>query len=210
MKPVIACVYKTGGDYRGHHVHRLYEQLTRYVQGPFHFVVLTDSGEFNDEAAWDVRELRHNLPGWWSKIELFRELPGAFYLDLDTTVCADITHMVQPAYGFRALRDFGRDSSMGSGVMQWGPGYRVIYNKFMEAPDLHMQRCQSPQRWGDQGFIQDAIRPYAYQPLQDVWPGQIRSWKLEVQPFGMTSNTRIICFHGKPRPWDIPNHGDHF
>lgn len=204
MTPRIVCVMKSGGDYLPEHVATLYRQCLQYVQGDFHFHCMTDVNL--GIAGVDEVGLEDNLPGWWSKLELFREFDSAFYMDLDTVLVGDITHMVQPRGGFWALRDFGSQRGnprLGSGVMQWGKGFSRVYQAFMEAPALHMERHQ---RLGDQNFIERAVDPYGVQWLQDLWPGQLRSYKWDVVPNGLTPETRVVCFHGNPRPWAVAHH----
>lgn len=208
--PVIACVLRSGGDYLPGHVERLAKMVRHYVRGPFHFVCMSDM--VWDTKHVDIYPLRMGWPGWWSKIELFNTFRnGAFYLDLDTTITGDITDMVQPTTGFWALQDFGDARArstrrrMGSGVMHWGPGYHHLYTLFAADAEEYMRRSVTTDNWGDQGFLLNALC-YAGSPpqfLQDRWPGQVRSYKWDVLLHGMTPDTRLVCFHGKPRPWDI-------
>ena len=204
-KPDIVCVLRSGGDYLPSHVARLDEMIAHYVRGPYDFTCLTDVPD-TIRPGINTRELRHMWPGWWSKLELFREFPhGAFYLDLDTTITGDITRMIQPTEGFWALRDFGSPQGsprMGSGVMHWGRGFRRIYEVFSENPERLAMQYRTPAQWGDQAFIPVAMLPEQPRFLQDLYPGQIRSYKWGVLPHGLTPDTRIVCFHGKPRPWD--------
>jgi hypothetical protein len=79
MSPIIACVLKSGlfkpwghkdytVQYGPHHVLWLREQFARQLSAPHRFICLTDM----DIPGVEPRPLRDDLPGWWSKMELFR------------------------------------------------------------------------------------------------------------------------------------------
>src|SRR3990172_3781810 len=95
-------VLKTGGEYTESHV----EWLQRQVQETVY--CLTDS---NQAMAGVVRiPLLLNLPGWWSKMEMFSmtSAPDFLYADLDTVFLNGIppefkelqeTHVLDDMYG---------------------------------------------------------------------------------------------------------------
>jgi hypothetical protein len=204
----VACVLNTrpwtvrgrAVSYGPEHVLWLKEQVERHYAGTdLDFVVLSDVviPGVNRIA------LRHDWPGWWSKMELFRCFDSALYLDLDTVIIGDITEIVQAdVEKLHALRDFsGKDSSrMGSGILKWTGDYTRLYSDFRRHAARHMQRYTRSTHWGDQGFIRDQVPDHGY--LQDLYPDRIISYKADVldkpHPHPMPS---IVCFHGEPKPW---------
>jgi hypothetical protein len=179
----IITVLKRGGEYDDSHVERLRKQCRGYP-----FEVLDDD------------RMLHGFPGWWAKIELFRFKGPYLYMDLDTMITGPLDTLLAAAekHDFIALRDFYRPNQMGSGLMAWRGDMSHIYDRFLEDPQGHMARCQTPKRWGDQGFISECdLGDIRY--WQDVLPGEVVSWKRD----GVTGDANVVCFHGKPRPWDV-------
>lgn len=95
----VACVY-WAGRFRGREaiytpewVGKLRNMVRQNLPVEHRFVCLT-----NSRVPCEKIPLKHNWPGWWSKIELFR--PGLFendrvlYLDLDTVIFKDLTPVV--------------------------------------------------------------------------------------------------------------------
>lgn len=190
----VATVLRSGGEYRAEHVARLEEQVAQWAPGA-EFWCLTDSPVEGDVL------LRHGWPGWWSKMELFRpDIEGDFlYVDLDTTI-------VGPLDGFErdevtVLRDFYRPAGLGSGLMYLPESSRrEVWDKWIEKPEWYMAHT----RRGDQGFLETLWLQRAAR-WQDVLPGKVVSYKVDVRPAGkVPAGTSVVCFHGKPRPWAVP------
>lgn len=187
----IACVLKSGPEYRPEHVRALAESIRFYNDVPI--VCLSDI-EFSVPGV-QVRKLQHGWPGWWSKLELFREFTGkTLYLDLDTVVVGEL-----PPVGklFTMLPDVYRAGDVGSGVMSWDGDYRHIYSAFLKSPGQFMQRYRTRRNWGDQAFIRDylGMRPA-------LFGAEYRSYKVHCQP-AVPAGTRVVYFHGKPKPWEV-------
>ena len=205
----IACVLKTGVwrnrhlkiTYRPDHVVWLKKMVDRFCSVDHRFICLTDT----DIPGVETIPLADDLPGWWSKMELFREFDDCFYLDLDTVLTGDISGMVQHPHRFSALRNLSSkvtSKKMGSGVMAWSGEYRWIYDRFMDDPPGWMSEFTTSDRWGDQGFICEALRG-DFDRLQDIFPGAIVSQKFGLKGHRPTPETKIVCFHGTPKPWEI-------
>lgn len=202
----VACVLKSGGwrnrsmrvEYTPAHVRWLRDMVARHLRVPHRFVCLTDV----PVQGVDTLPLRDGLPGWWSKMELFREFDEAFYLDLDTVIVGDITPLVTHAHRFTVLRNLSikADGRIGSGLMAWNGDYSHLHREFMAAPEKHMAECTTPAKWGDQGFIQSAQKERDY--FQDLFPGWIKSFKFDLNRGNPTRDCRVVCFHGMPKPWD--------
>jgi hypothetical protein len=124
-------------------------------------------------------------------------------MDLDTTVRGDLTPLLDAAeaHDFIALKDFNPHiREMGSGLMAWRGDASHIYDAFRANPAEQMERCTTPRWLGDQGFIEPLTEGRAY--WQDILPGAVVSWKKHCQQ-GVPDSARVICFHGKPRPWEV-------
>lgn len=191
----VACVLKSGGIYTPKHVERLRDQVHANLKALHRFVCLTDI----QHKICENIPLRHNWPGWWSKIELFT--PGLFhgrvgYFDLDTLIQDDITPLITCAAPFVICRDWlpikghGK-SKYNSSIMAWNADVADhIYSNF--TPDLMTQYH------GDQDYIAEMMPKAAVFPI-----GTISSWK--ASGGRIPKNCRVCVFTGHPKPWDLPH-----
>lgn len=191
----VACV--NHGNYLGRgaeYVNILADAVRRHMPAAHRFACFTDDAQGLDEGI-ETRPLPPGLTGWWNKLYLFA--PGALtgrvlFIDLDTVVTDTLDDLAAYRGAFAALRDFYRPAGLGSGLMAW------------EAEKAHdiwaeWQKAGRPELpGGDQSWIERA-RPGADR-LQDIVPGQIVSYKAHCSELGAPSGSRIVCFHGRPRP----------
>jgi hypothetical protein len=183
------------GKFTQAHVDRLKAMLDKHVSVPF---------EFHVRESW--------YPGWWGKIPILSEAK-AFYMDLSVAIVGNIDHMLEDTGKFCVCRDFMKPDHINTKIMSWNqethynPGLYRIVNGFSVNPNRIMDEYQSwPSKWGDQGYVefQNPERRY----FQDVWPGQILSYKEDVGQVGKKElaekypECRILAFHGNPRPED--------
>lgn len=207
----IALVLKTGGwknagavtEYGPQHVQWLARQIRSHLRGIDHQVVcLSDV----DVPGVTTIPLRHNFPGWWSKMELFaHDLGRCLYLDLDTVIVGSLkdlaTAPVHEDEFFILSSMFKKANTCNSGVMIWNGNHRDLYEAFIRDAEGNMKKYTTSRRWGDQGFLQDHLGEWDW--IQSAFPGQIVSAKVDLEfkkdpPRG----TRVVCFHGQPKPWD--------
>lgn len=180
----LVCVLRSGGDYRPEHVQR----LAAMVPG---LVCLSDV----DVRGVECRPLLTDWPGWWSKMEAFGpSITGDMLLiDLDTTVFRVPKLPIETT----VLDDFYRPALMGSGFMYVTAADRArCWAEFNRDPAGHMRRCTTREAWGDQGFLMPLIGH------SRRWGRNVRSYKVHCRN-GIPAGTEVICFHGKPRPWDV-------
>jgi len=190
----VLTVLKSGGEYKPSHVYALKAQVNRYIYSA-DFVCLTDA-----DLVCDTIPLRHSLPGWWSKMEMFKLQGPCLYMDLDTMVTGDCGHWLQKIKDskFAILRDPYRGKrdpyAMGSGVMYWSGDMSRLWRSYEDAG------CPTDIDGGDQAFIEQVIGLPDY--LQD-FTDSILSYKADIRDGnGSLKDTSILYFHGKPRPWD--------
>lgn len=217
MVDVVACVLKSGGDFDAEYVERLRDGVKKYLG--IRFVCLSDV-----DVPCERIPLTQNLPGWWSKMELFRpDIEGdIFYLDLDTVIVGDL----RPVVALEGVRMLNGDLSA---VMTLPQACRsVVWQKWIEDPKKHMDafgydkdRRDIAKRAtlnydlsniGDQAFIRRILKaePYPY--------GSFLTW-LDVKPKEQTfrgptvltkapqvrlpSNLAAVIFCARPRPRDV-------
>jgi len=180
----VVLVYRTGGWCQPQHVARLRHAVER--QG-YDCTVLTD-----DTSVARAQQLTEGHPGWWAKMEVMR-LPGThLYMDLDTMIYGDLAPLM-------AL-----DSPM-----MLGDFYRPLLESGLMALTQHAKTLvwqrwvTDPARWmrefrGDGRFIADTIGHLCGDIRVEV--SGIHSYRIH----GLRADTRVLCFHGRPRPHDTP------
>lgn len=194
--PTVACVYKTGGDFTAEYVTRLFYGVMTNSSRKIRFVVYTDSDE---DMPGDKVSLTENLPGWWSKLELFRKFEGrTVFFDLDTI----ITGSLEPLYDYDGpmaiIRDFYNPSILSTGVMAWNSPMQFLY----PSEDEKRIIMENP-RAMDQHYIVRKLteRKWNIDIVQDIIP--LVSYKAHCRDGGVPKEARIVCFHGKPRPHEV-------
>ena len=178
----VACVCVPGpGNYTFDHVCRLFRMVKDHLKQSFVLCPITISP----------------LPGWWAKVDLFQ--PGRFrgrvlYLDLDVTVTGDLMDLVNIDAPFAIIRDW-HTGNFNSSVMVWDAG--AADHIFTNFNDSVMKRYR-----GDQGWIHECM-PYAA-TFPKRW---CLSYKKHIRPRlndSLPEDCRVICFHGAPKAWDLP------
>lgn len=219
----IVCVLKTGpfnkhqgtlkepviSDLKPEIVPWLKRQVDRHVTVPHRFVCLTDLERI--EGVETIR-LKHNWPGWWSKIELFT--PGllndkVLYMDIDTVILQNIDDLCLHPHNFTALDNISHPNcgEIGGGLMAWTGDFSHLYKTFAAEPERFIRECVTNRNWGDQGFIANHL---GFQPLrfQHHFPG-IHSLRRDLsdghnlEAGRPRPDTRIVIFNHLPKPWDM-------
>lgn len=187
-------------DYRAEHVQWLARQFQRFA--PRHdFACLSDQ----QVPGITTIPLLHGWPGWWSKIELFREDFGpAFYVDLDVVVVGDMSEMIVYPHRFTAWCATGRKHKVQSSVMAWTGARPDLFEVFRDNPEHWMRVCTTPECWGDQGFIGEHLQG-SWDEIGDLFPGAVGSYHLDFASGHRDPRpeTRLVVFHGAPRPWEV-------
>jgi hypothetical protein len=189
---VVLCVCKSGGEYNAEWVRKLKDGVSRNLTVAHDFRCLSDLD------LPDRIPLRHSWPGWWSKIEMFREITGpTLYLDLDTVVTGSLDYLASLEADFAMLRNFHMPEFVGSGVMWFGKSQKHVYDRFCEKPfkwiEYHERKADGPYL-GDQAFIWESMkRKVEHLPME-----RIKSYKFHCKD-GLPENTSLVCFHGLPK-----------
>lgn len=181
----VACVLQGGGRYD----HRWVEELWASVR--------QHNGRFRT-----ISVLGSMWPGWWAKMRLFEPavLEGpTIYMDLDSVCVGDLSELASYTGELALLSDFNRPYVAQSGVMLITPGKETerLWKLFTADPEGHMARYRGDGEWLHAHAQADRI--------QDLYPGQVVSYKRDVKPNGdkLPPNARIVAFHGSPKQDDF-------
>lgn len=191
-------VLKSGGEYKPEHVLRMLEMLDRYVDCPARFVCYSDI----DIPDVTVRPLLHDWQGWWSKIEMFRDVEDSFYIDLDMTINGNITDMVMADSDFMALRNMTPHiGGIGSAMMKWRGDFSFLYTLMKQDENFVLEnygRDKMGTPWlGEQGWIyavqQSEDDGFAIEHFQDKFPNRIKRFN--------EKGGDVKVYYGRNRPW---------
>jgi len=228
--PTVACTLMASPDFTPDYAVRLYEGVKAHWTGELDFLCLTDT-PINHPG---IREfpLEYRFPGTWCKMELFRpEVPAETMLvfDLDTIITGSLEDIQNTTRHTMLKRLKKRHRhQLASGMMLLPKAVRgVIWDTFSKGPKkwarLHRFGDSGGRPPGEQGFCQqtwerlglgfgpkgpafdyDRWNREGPSRWQELHPGQIESYKLQVRKRGaLGRNTRVVVFHGAPRPADI-------
>jgi hypothetical protein len=197
MALTVACVLNKGPGcaYDVGYVNSLRKGVEKYLSLPHRFVCLS-----NVEVPCERIELKYNWPVWWAKMELFRpdlDLDNTLFFDLDTIIVNDLSDIAK-VKKFTVIANWINKPGKGNGSgMMFLADRSRVWNDWIAAPAKHIQECGGN---GDGKFIV----PYA----ESIWsmevPGQVKSYKKNILPRDLIPDgTRVICFHGTPRPHEI-------
>lgn len=195
----ILCVLKSGGAYRPKYVQVLKQAVEKRLKVEHEFICLTDIPEQIDFEC-RTEKLQNNLPGWWSKIELFRHTGPCIYLDLDTLLLGSLDKLAKEVESCVVKSDakrhmfmltpFNKNQKWASGVMAWSGDFTDIYKGI----SLHWVNKFR----GDQNYIahklEGKVTPTPIQAFVDVL--SYKHHCTDKKP----RKACIVCFHGKPRP----------
>jgi hypothetical protein len=191
----------TEQEYNIGHVHALQKQLAKYAPG-VPFEVMSNV----QVPGVTTRPLKHKWLGWWAKMELLDpEVPGDFlFMDLDTVISGSLSDILA-VDKLTLLRDFYRDGKklkegLGGGLIYFPDDadlVQPVWDYWIENPPARMREYPR----GDQ-FLFEKFWLHEAARWQDEVPGQVVSWKVHCAQ-GVPPDARVICFHGKPRPWEV-------
>jgi hypothetical protein len=222
----VACVIH-GDLYKWQYVQNLHAMVKRHLDCPVRFHVFTESGR-----AVPPTMIKHELEdwagvhgrrrAWWYKMQLFNPAHGIkqiLYFDLDVVVTGSLSWITgcRTDY-FWALKDFKyiwrpNWTGINSSVMWWNvEAFQHIWTNFKER-NITAVTKQYP---GDQDFLSAHIDLKNTRYFEEQY---IRSWRWQVLDGGMDmksrtvhkpnagavidSNTRVVVFHGSPKPHEI-------
>lgn len=196
-----------GGKYSDYYVKRLQTEVALNLSHPHRFRCITD----RDIEGVDCVPFSESYPGWWSKVELFKRQDGPnIWLDLDVVITGSLDWLVDK-YGREPMAAPSNWAQSGHGgvqssVMVWNPCgmTRKIFDLYdPEDPRLNNwppttgMTEAGPAVWGDQEWY-TLLRDRGDIRVTPIVEG-VKSYKYHCRS-GLPSDTRIVVFHGDPKP----------
>lgn len=196
----VACVLKSGGIYDAEWVAKLQRGVARHLTVPYRFVCFSDV-----DVPCERIPLRNDWPGWWSKLECFREpIEGAtLYLDLDSVVVGSLDAIATYPHKFTACHEYYRPHLLCSTAMAWSGDYSYLHRAFARDPDriAHYYDKELPGgRIGDQAFLEDNLNPNEVDTFRDLFGERsIASYKVHECQNAPPADAAVVSFHGRPK-----------
>jgi hypothetical protein len=212
-------ILRSGGDFGPQHVQALQRQVKKFAPWRTKFLCLSDM----DVPGVDCIPLKHNWPGWWAKLEMYRpDIKGDFlYTDIDNVIVGKIDELL--AVGrLTAQIDFWN-------ALTFSPEdtRAAVWNHFSRAPEKYMEtfkRENSPSVYGDSGYLKwrldakaqhwEAVLPHRVMnivELRRAWPFgpglRLTGEATSGEQFRLERASRFakIILMGQPyRPWLLP------
>ncbi|KPL28538.1 MAG: hypothetical protein AMJ72_02660 [Acidithiobacillales bacterium SM1_46] len=166
-------------------VEKLYRGVKRNLTQPFEFICYTDRDYMFQEP---IKQLRiFGTPSYATCIQPYSLNRRMILMGLDTVITGNIDHLVDATKLIAAVglpRDPYHPSRACNGVALVPAGRAFIAYGHNGENDMEWMRAQ-------QHFM-----------LDDVWPGQIVSYKGHVKEHGL-GDARIVYFHGMEKPHEL-------
>lgn len=171
-------------------VDKLYRGFKRNLTDPFRFVVFTDRPrKFEEKVGQEI--LRTSPPTYGCLIEPFVLNVPSIVCGLDTIIYRNIDHMARYCLTGQKIALPHHPTKPGYGTINpivFVPaGQRRIFDEW---------RGENDMEW---------LRGFDSALTDDLWPGEILSLKLHDLRRRGPMRSKIIYFHGKPKPHEITN-----
>jgi hypothetical protein len=151
-------------------------------------------------------KLRHDWPKWWSKMEIYGDhFDGpALVVDIDTVFLSRWEPLPEYADRTIVLRNWYKDR--GGAMEHIAGGFLYLQEddraRIWDAWNARGATSVIRATVGDdQKFVGPLLGPGAVR-IQDVCPDEVVSYKLHARQHGLFPRTKVVYFHGVPRPWD--------
>lgn len=197
----LVTVLRSGGRYDALWVERLARGVRRFAPAFGRILCLTDLDL--RVAGVETLPLRHDWPGWWSKMEAFRAglaTGTVVLLDLDTVLAGDASALATP--GLAAMEDHFHKGRVSSAILRWqGDELGVLYEAFAAEPERFMRAgsCGPVPNavHGDQVVIDHVLRAEGIAPafVQTLHPELLDFYDPAKSAFGP-----VVVFIGDAKP----------
>jgi hypothetical protein len=215
--------FKWGRKYSWEHVRRLRQQVYENLPLRHRFTVVASNVE---EGAWLLGETARVLPlarrdlceigNAYPKLQVFdRNFPAdrVLLLDLDVTIAGNLLPIVARDESLVLLDEFMYTPSPGKRRGRFNTSVALldvgvapdVWTGFLSDPIGNARDVRENGPIGsDQAWL-DMVLPDDVATFGDA--AGIRSYRFDWRPNGPKESDRIICYHGKPKPWDVDPNG---
>lgn len=168
-------------------VTRILHGTSRNLSLPFRFVLFTDRERDFPPEVIQIR-MRAEHPTYADCIEPYSLNEPMILMGLDTVITGPINHLAEyclTADRIALPRDPYRPEICCNGVALVPGGQRAVFDEWRGQNDMEWLRS----------------RPHAF--IDDLFPGQVLSYKGHVKKGGGLGDARIVYFHGALKPHEL-------
>ena len=201
----VACVLKSGGDYKWDYVERLYKGVKENLSydHDFRFVCFTDNCSTGVNR--NIQQQRHLFPSlesYWSKLEVFGLKGQVIYFDLDVIITRSIDELARMIlYSKRSdkvfymMKAFNKRRAFNSSIMAWNGDFSYLLS------ELKPDHLICYRKW-DQRYISETLEGKDVSILSVDNYLNIKSYRHHCID-GIPEGTDVVVFHGLPRPREV-------
>lgn len=174
---------------------KLYRGFQRHLTLPFRFVCFTDTPRTFAEPI--LQEPIEGEPNYSAVLQPFKLNEPMILVGLDTIVVGNCDHLAAYAIGGGKLavpRDPFFPQTVCNGVTLAPGGHAWVWN-------------DRPSDKTDMDWIREIWQRGDAAVIDDLFPGQVVSFKGDVKKNGLSDETRIVYFHGVDKPHQLPHVG---
>lgn len=175
-------------------VEKLYRGFARNLRLPFRFVCFVDSPRDFAEPIDQV--LIRGEPNYGSCIQPYELNEPMILAGLDTIVVGNCDHLATYAIGAKKMA-VPRDPFFA----------QTVCNGVALVPGGHAWVSHDKQESNDMDWIRAIWKRGQADVIDDIFPGQVVSYKGDVEKRGLSDETRIVYFHGERKPHELPHVG---
>lgn len=195
----VFCLW-VGNKYSLEYVTKLHAGVKKNLSAEHQFICLTDKPNLHKIEGIKFVQSPVTIPDSWCKLSLFiprlmENYEGVnFYLDLDVVITSKLDGLIKNAKmdKLNIIKDWWREG-VNSSVMIWNPeDWSKIYMKF-RASDMQRLKC-------DQDLINEVMDESEIRHFGSV---EIQSYKANKLQESFNKQTKIVVFHGKPKPHEV-------
>lgn len=171
-------------------VEKLYQGFARHLTLPFRFVCYTERAR-RFGVPIETRRLRNATPGYGDCIQPYEMGVPMILVGLDTVVVGNIDHIARYCLEHTRIalpRDPYRPQQACNGVALAPRGKRDVWTRWNGENDMDWMRAQK------------------HVFIDDLFPGQVVSYKGQVEKHGL-GDARIVYFHGLKKPHELGHVG---
>jgi hypothetical protein len=195
----VFCLW-VGNKYSIDYVTKLHNGVKANLSAEHQFICLTDKPNLHKIEGIKFIAAPITIPDSWCKLSLFTPQIGkkfegtAFYLDLDVVITGKLDVLLKNAKmdKLNTIKDWWREG-INSSVMIWDlKNFWKLYTSFKPS-------CMRELK-GDQDLINLKMDESEIRHFGEV---EIQSYKANNLQESFNKHTKIVVFHGKPKPHEV-------
>lgn len=179
---------RTSSHYTEADVEKLYRGFSRNLSEPFRFVCFSEKERSYSEPI-EQKLLQDELPQYGAMIEPFKLNEPMIIVGLDTVITGNCDHLARyclTADRIAVPRDPFYPDKLCNGVVLAPAGSAWFWN-------------DKPDGMNDM----DWVRSHDLAVIDDLFPGQVVSFKRHVRKQGLNDDMRVVFFHGELKPHEL-------